>query len=97
LVDRIWQENSVAASGEGRPFEATAVAGMAFAEILKLSPQTDTQRLLKARAIEVGNDLTQNAIAALCTVGQLDPVTVSRGAGVLACHYFLKLQLVLSA
>jgi hypothetical protein len=61
LADRIWQEKS-AALAKGRPFEATAVAGTAFAEIVALSPQNDTQRLLKARAMEVGNDLTQTRL-----------------------------------
>jgi hypothetical protein len=61
LADRIWQENS-AAPAERRPFEATAVAEAAFAEILALPAENDTQRSLKARAIEVTNDLAQTRL-----------------------------------
>ena len=50
MVDRIWRENS-APSAERAPFEASAVALSLFDEILKLSPQTDRQRSLQARAI----------------------------------------------
>ena len=74
LADRIWRENSAVVSGEGRPFEATAVAGMAFAEIVALSPQTDTQRLLKAHAIEVGNDLTQTRLLLFAQSGNSIPL-----------------------
>jgi hypothetical protein len=61
LADRVWRENS-AAPAEGRPFEATAAAETAFAEILALPAESDTQRSLKARAIEVSNDLAQTRL-----------------------------------
>ena len=73
LADRIWQEQSAAAA-EGRPFEATAVAGTAFAEIVALSPQNDTQRLLKARAIDVGNDLAQTRLLLFAQSGSSIPL-----------------------
>ena len=61
LADRIWRESS-AAPAEGRPFEATAVGETAFAEILALRADSDPQRSLKARAIEVSNDLAQTRL-----------------------------------
>jgi hypothetical protein len=73
LADRIWEEQSAAAA-EGRPFEATAVAGTAFAEIVTLSPQNDTQRLLKARAIDVGNDLAQTRLLLFAQSGGSIPL-----------------------
>lgn len=61
LVDRIWHENS-APSAKEAPFEATAVAEGAYARIEQLSPQTDTQRSIKARAIQLATDITQTRL-----------------------------------
>ena len=49
LADRLWRENA-AEGGRRAAFETTAVAEAAFAKVLELSPQTEAQRALKARA-----------------------------------------------
>ena len=49
LVKRIWQPRD-SASNEEVPFEATATGEAAYAKLQELSPQTDAQRSLKARA-----------------------------------------------
>lgn len=50
MADRIWRENS-SSSGQIIPFEASTAASTLYDGILKLSPQSDTQRSLQARAI----------------------------------------------
>src|SRR5262249_10484423 len=52
MVERLWGETGSTA-GKDAPFAATAVAEDAFARIGELAPQTDAQRSLRARAIQV--------------------------------------------
>lgn len=61
LADRIWRENS---SGTGRraAFEATAAADAAFAKVFELEPQTEAQRALKARAVQLSTDIAQTRL-----------------------------------
>jgi hypothetical protein len=59
LVARIWRENGPT---NDAPFEATAPGEAAYAAIQGLSPQSEVQRLLKARAVEVSNDLIQTRL-----------------------------------
>jgi hypothetical protein len=59
LVARIWRENGPA---NVAPFEATAPGEAAYAAVQGLSPQSEVQRLLKARAVEVSNDLIQTRL-----------------------------------
>jgi hypothetical protein len=61
LVDRIWRENSSTSAKEA-PFEATAVAEEANAKIEQLSPQTETERSIKARAVQLATDITQTRL-----------------------------------
>lgn len=61
LVERIWREDS-SESTKGTPFRATAVAEEAFAKILELSPKTETQRSLKARATQIAADMAQTRL-----------------------------------
>ncbi len=61
LVERIWREDS-SESTKGAPFQATAVAEDAFRRIQELSPRTEAQRSLKARAIEVATDAAQTRL-----------------------------------
>ena len=61
LVERIWRESSSRSAKEG-PFEATAVAEEAYAKINELAAETDVQRSLKARAIQVATDMTQTRL-----------------------------------
>ena len=56
MADRIWRENG-SPSGKVAHFEASASALSLYDEILKLSPQTETQRSLQARAIDTLQDL----------------------------------------
>jgi hypothetical protein len=62
LVDRLWQENATKA-GRGAAFETTAAADAAFSKILELSPQTEAQRALKARAVQLTTDVAQTRLA----------------------------------
>ena len=50
MADRIWRENG-SDSAKAEPFEASAVALSLYDEILKLTPHTEAQRTLQARAI----------------------------------------------
>jgi hypothetical protein len=61
LIDRIWQRDSLMSSIRGR-FEATATSEAAFTQILTLAPSSDLQSALKARAIEISNDLVQTRL-----------------------------------
>jgi hypothetical protein len=62
MVERLWGESGLATAKDA-PFAATAVAEDAFARIEELAPQTDAQRSLKARAIQVSTDLAQTRLA----------------------------------
>jgi hypothetical protein len=62
LVERLWHQSGRAATNEA-PFEPTTVAEDAFAKIGELVPQTDAQRSLKERAIQVSTDLAQTRLA----------------------------------
>jgi hypothetical protein len=72
LVDRLWHENGAAASNG--PFAATAASETAFAKIGELAPQTDAQRSLKARAIQVSTDLAQTRLALFVQAGSSIPM-----------------------
>ena len=56
MADRIWRQNG-SDSRKAEPFEAGAAALSLYDEILKLSPQNETQRSLQARAIDTQQDL----------------------------------------
>jgi hypothetical protein len=61
LVERIWGEDSAQSAKQG-PFAATAAAEEAFAKIGELTPQTEVQRSLKARAIQLTTDMAQTRL-----------------------------------
>jgi hypothetical protein len=61
LAERIWREDSSEAA-KGTPFRATAVAENAFAKIQELSPKTEAQRSLQARAIQLATDVAQTRL-----------------------------------
>jgi hypothetical protein len=61
MVERIWREDSAQSAMKG-PFEATAVAEDAYSKIEELTPQTDVQRSLRARAIQLATDMTQTRL-----------------------------------
>ena len=56
FVDRMWREKR---QEVGRPYEANAAAEKIYLDILALTPQSETQKSLQSRAIQVTNDLTQ--------------------------------------
>jgi hypothetical protein len=61
LIERIWREDSSDVA-KGIPFQATAMAEEAFAKIQALSPQTEAQSSLKARAIQLATDMVQTRL-----------------------------------
>jgi Protein of unknown function (DUF4239) len=73
MVDRVWRENS-ARSGELAPFEASAAALSLFDEILKLSPQTDRQRSLQARAITTLQEIGRTRLLLFTEAGAAIPM-----------------------
>src|ERR1035438_8496927 len=56
LADRIWHENG-SESRKVEPFVESTAAEMLYRDILKLSPQNETQRFLQTRAMEAVTDL----------------------------------------
>jgi hypothetical protein len=71
LVDRIWRDNSSAST---KPFEATASGEAAYAKIQELSPQSDAQRSLKERAIQISTDLVQKRLLLLAQADSSIPM-----------------------
>jgi hypothetical protein len=55
-VDELWREKETGSTG---PVEMNAAAERVFLEINRLSPHDDLQRSLKARAVQISNDLAQ--------------------------------------
>jgi hypothetical protein len=64
IVERIWRENS-SASATQAPFRMTAAGEEAFAKIQQLSAQSEVQRLLKSRAVELSVGLAQTRLLLL--------------------------------
>lgn len=64
LVERIWRQNG-SPSAVPEPFVATASAEEAFRELQALEPSSDVQRILKARAIDLSNDVAQTRLLLL--------------------------------
>jgi hypothetical protein len=73
LADRIWREKHFA-SGKVEPFEASAAAVSLYDDILKLSPQTDAQRSLRGRAIDVTTDLGKTRLLLFTKAGGSIPM-----------------------
>jgi hypothetical protein len=61
LADRIWRENSSGAAAAA-PFEASAASDTFYAKLQELSPQSDAQRSLQARAIQVSTEIAQTRL-----------------------------------
>jgi len=72
LVERVWQETSAAAKNE--PFAAIAASEAAFAKIGELAPQTDAQRSLKDRAVQVSTDIARTRLALFVQAGSSVPM-----------------------
>ena len=61
LVDRIWGERNRAETAVA-PFEASSQANLFFDKLLELKPRDDAERLLQARAVQIGIDLAQTRL-----------------------------------
>jgi hypothetical protein len=59
FADRIWHEKDEATAA---PFEANASAEKVYLAIQALSPQSDIQRSLQARAVQISTDLVQTRL-----------------------------------
>jgi hypothetical protein len=73
MADRIWRENG-SDSMKATPFEATAAALSLYGEILKLSPQNETQRSLQTRAIDTVQDLGKTRLLLFAEAGSAIPM-----------------------
>jgi hypothetical protein len=73
LVDRIWRRDG-SDSGAAEPFEASDAALSFYEEILKLSPRTEAERSLQARAIEASTDLAKTRLLLFATAGGAIPM-----------------------
>lgn len=72
LVERLWRQSDAASAST--PFAATNVSQDAFARVGELTPQTDVQRSLKERAIQVSTDLAQTRLALFVQAGSSIPM-----------------------
>lgn len=61
VADRIWHERS-SASSKNAPFEATEAGEEFIRKLEQLSPQTDEQRSLKNRAMQVAANIVQTRL-----------------------------------
>ncbi len=73
MADRIWRENG-SESRKAEPFEASTAGLSLYEEILKLSPQNDTQRSLQARAIDTAQDLGKTRLLLFAEAGTTIPM-----------------------
>jgi hypothetical protein len=61
LIERIWHENRSPAAMQSA-FEASPEAEAVLGEILALPPQTEVQRAVKVRAVEVASDIARTRL-----------------------------------
>jgi hypothetical protein len=59
FADRLWHEKEATA---GSPFQVNASAEQVYLAIQELSPQSDIQRSLQARAVQISTDLVQTRL-----------------------------------
>ena len=71
FVDRLWHEKE---TKQGAPFEPTAAGEQAYLAIQALSPKSDLQRSLQARAIQTSTDLAQTRLLLFVESDNLIPV-----------------------
>lgn len=70
FVNRLWHEK---AGTTNAPFAANAEAEKVYLDIQALSPHTDLQRALQARAAQVSTDLAQTRLLLFVESGRLIP------------------------
>jgi hypothetical protein len=71
MANRIWSENG---SGKALTFKPADLGISLYDEILKLSPQTDAQRFLQARALDAINDAGKTRLLLFTNGGGSIPV-----------------------
>jgi hypothetical protein len=75
LVERIWRENR-SENAQQSPFEATR-SGCEIAQIvLQLAPQSEAQRIIKDRAVQMTADLAQTRFLLFEQAGRSLPLDV---------------------
>ncbi|SPE26227.1 conserved membrane hypothetical protein [Burkholderiales bacterium] len=73
LADRIWRESG-SGSGNAITFEASGFASSFESELLGLSPRNETQRLLKAKALDANADMARTRLLLFTNAGQTLPM-----------------------
>ena len=73
MADRIWRENS-SPSRKGTQFEASAAALTLYDDLLKLSPQNETQRSLQAMAMGTLQNLGKTRLLLFAEAGAAIPM-----------------------
>ena len=73
MADRVWRENG-SNSRKAESFEASAAALSLYDEILKLSPRSEAQRSLQARAIDTVQDLGKTRLLLFAEAGMAIPM-----------------------
>jgi hypothetical protein len=73
LADRIWSENG-SSSGKTLTFQATDLGMSLYDEVLKLSPGTETQRFLQARAMDAITEVGKTRLLLFTSAGGSIPV-----------------------
>lgn len=73
LADRIWSENR-SESGKAEAFAASTDALLLYDEILKLTPRSEAQRSLQARAIDTSNELARTRLLLFTKAGASIPM-----------------------
>jgi len=73
LADSLWQRSG-SDSREIKPFVESNAAELLYRDILKLSPQNESQRLLQARAIEATMDLGKTRLLMFAKAGGSIPI-----------------------
>jgi Protein of unknown function (DUF4239) len=77
LADRIWRENREG-SGKSRGFELSAEAVALETELLKLSPQNDTQRYIKTMAFSASAEMGKSRLLLFTNAGDSLPMPFLR-------------------
>ena len=73
LADRIWSENS-SSDRKAPTFEATDLGMRLYSEVVKLSPKTDAQRFLQAKASDAITDVGKTRLLLFTSAGRSIPI-----------------------
>jgi Protein of unknown function (DUF4239) len=73
VADRIWSENGLGAA-KVKTFEASSGGVSLYHEILKLSPMSDEQRFLQARAADAITDIGKTRLLLFAKAGRSIPI-----------------------